>query len=30
MRPDDGAAVVEAGGTVSVGPRALVVLQQAS
>jgi isoamylase len=30
MRPDDGAPVVEAGGTVSVGPRALVVLQQAS
>ncbi|WP_407935576.1 glycogen debranching protein GlgX [Jatrophihabitans cynanchi] len=30
MRPDDGAAIVEAGGTVSVGPRALVVLQQAS
>jgi isoamylase len=30
MHPDDGGAVVEAGGTVSVGPRALVVLQQAS
>jgi glycogen operon protein len=29
LRPDDGAAVVEAGGTVNVGPRAIVVLQQA-
>jgi glycogen operon protein len=29
LRPDDGSAVVEAGGVVPVGPRAIVVLQQA-